>query len=219
MPIYGLKKYNMHTENIQTAGTSLLEANKALIMIHGRGSNSADILSLARHLDVEDYALVAPEATNNTWYPNSFLAPIKQNEPYLSSAIDLLSRTVAFIEENGISKENIYFLGFSQGACLALEFTARNAAKYGGIVAFTGGLIGDKVYPENYSGDFNGTPLFIGTSDPDFHVPVQRVHDSTAQLKSMGASVTEKVYPNMGHTISQDEIELANQLIFSKNHV
>jgi phospholipase/carboxylesterase len=219
MPIYGLNKYNMHTENIQTAGTSLLEANKALIMIHGRGANSADILSLARHLDVEGYALVAPEATNNTWYPNSFLAPIKQNEPYLSSALDLLSRTVAFIEENGISKENIYFLGFSQGACLALEFTARNAAKYGGIVAFTGGLIGDKVYPENYSGDFNGTPLFIGTSDPDFHVPVQRVHDSTAQLKSMGASVTEKVYPNMGHTISQDEIELANQLIFSKNHV
>jgi phospholipase/carboxylesterase len=188
-------------------------------MIHGRGANSADILSLARHLDVEGYALVAPEATNNTWYPNSFLAPIKQNEPYLSSALDLLSKTVVFIEENGIAKENIYFLGFSQGACLALEFTARNAAKYGGIVAFTGGLIGDKVYPENYPGDFKGTPVFIGTSDPDFHVPVQRVHDSNAQLKSMGASVTEKVYPNMGHTISQDEIELVNQLIFSKSHV
>jgi phospholipase/carboxylesterase len=219
MPIYGLKKFNMHTENIQTAGTSLLEANKALIMIHGRGANSADILSLARHLDVEGYALVAPEATNNTWYPNSFLAPIKQNEPYLSSALDLLSKTVAFIEENGIAKENIYFLGFSQGACLALEFTARNATKYGGIVAFTGGLIGDKVYPENYSGDFKGTPLFIGTSDPDFHVPVQRVHDSTAQLKSMGANVTEKVYPDMGHTISQDEINLANQLVFIPGHV
>ena len=209
----------MHTENIQTAGTSLLEANKALIMIHGRGANSADILSLARHLDVEGYALVAPEATNNTWYPNSFLAPIKQNEPYLSSALDLLSKTVAFIEENGVAKENIYFLGFSQGACLALEFTARNAAKYGGIVAFTGGLIGDKVYPENYSGNFNGTPVFIGTSDPDFHVPVQRVHDSTAQLKSMGANVTEKVYPDMGHTISQDEINLANQLVFIPGHV
>jgi phospholipase/carboxylesterase len=205
----------MHTENIQTAGASLLEANKALIMIHGRGSNSADILSLARHLDVDGYALVAPEATNNTWYPNSFLAPIKQNEPYLSSALNSLSKTVAFIEENGIAKENIYFLGFSQGACLALEFIARNAVKYGGIVAFTGGLIGDKVYPENYSGDFKGTPVFIGTSDPDFHVPVQRVHNSTAQLKSMGASVTEKVYLNMGHTINQDEIELANQLIFS----
>jgi len=219
MPIYGLKKFNMHTENIQMSGTPLLEADKALIMIHGRGASSADILSLARHLDVEGYALVAPEATNNTWYPNSFLAPIKQNEPYLSSALDLLSKTVAFIEENGIAKENIYFLGFSQGACLALEFTTRNAAKYGGIVAFTGGLIGDKVYPENYPGDFKGTPVFIGTSDPDFHVPVQRVHDSTSLLKSMGASVTEKIYPNMGHTISQDEIELANQLIFSKSHV
>jgi phospholipase/carboxylesterase len=209
----------MHTENIQTAGTPLPEADKALIMIHGRGASSADILSLARHLDVEGYALIAPEATNNTWYPSSFLTPIKQNEPYLSSALDLLFKTVALIEENSIAKENIYFLGFSQGACLALEFTARNAAKYGGIIAFTGGLIGDKVYPENYSGDFKGTSVFIGTSDPDFHVPVQRVHDSTAQLKSMGATVTEKVYPNMGHTISQDEIDLANQLILSQDQV
>jgi len=209
----------MHTENIQTAGVSLLDANKAIIMIHGRGASAADILSLAKHLDVADYALLAPQATNHTWYPNSFLAPLAQNEPFLSSALELLSKTVAFIEEHGIAKENIYFIGFSQGACLALEFATRNAAKYGGIVAFTGGLLGDKVYPENYSGNFEGTPVFIGTSDPDFHVPVQRVHDSTARLKSMGANVTEKVYPNMGHTISQDEIDLANQLVFNLSHV
>jgi len=209
----------MHTENIQTAGVSLQEAGKALIMLHGRGATAADILSLARHLNVEGYALIAPQATNHTWYPHSFLAPLQQNEPYLSSALELLSKTVALIEENGIAKENIYFMGFSQGACLALEFTTRNAAKYGGVVAFTGGLIGDKVYPENYSGNFEGTPVFIGTSDPDFHVPVQRVHDSTARLKYMGAYVTEKVYPDMGHTISQDEIDLANQLVFSPGNV
>jgi len=209
----------MHTENIQTAGTPLQKAKKALIMIHGRGASAADILSLARHLDVEGYALVAPQATNHTWYPHSFLAPLAQNEPYLSSALELLSKTVALIQENGITKENIYFMGFSQGACLALEFTTRNAAKYGGVVAFTGGLIGDEVYPGNYSGDFEGTPVFIGTSDPDFHVPVERVHDSTARLQSMGANVTEKVYPNMGHTVSQDEIDLANQLVFSPGNV
>ncbi|KGO88655.1 phospholipase [Flavobacterium rivuli WB 3.3-2 = DSM 21788] len=204
----------MHTENIQTAGVSLQEAGKALIMIHGRGGSAEDILSLARHLNVQDYALVAPQATNNSWYPQSFLAPLEQNEPYLSSALALLSKTVDSIEAQGIAKENIYFMGFSQGACLALDFTTRNAAKYGGIAAFTGGLIGDAVYPDHYNGNFNGTPVFIGTSDPDFHVPVQRVHDTTALMQSMGANVTEKVYPNMGHTISQDEIDLANQLIF-----
>ena len=204
----------MHTENIQTAGVTLQEAGKALIMIHGRGGSANDILSLARHLNVLDYALVAPQATNNSWYPQSFLAPLNQNEPYLSSALELLSKTVDAIEAQGITKESIYFMGFSQGACLALDFTTRNASKYGGIAAFTGGLIGDAVYPDHYNGNFNGTPVFIGTSDPDFHVPVQRVHDTTALMQSMGANVTEKVYPNMGHTISQDEIDLANQLVF-----
>jgi len=204
----------MHTENIQTAGVSLQEADKALIMIHGRGGSANDILSLARHLNVQDYALVAPQATNNSWYPQSFLAPLEQNDPYLSSALALISKTVDAIEAQGIAKENIYFMGFSQGACLALDFTTRNAAKYGGVAAFTGGLIGDAVYPEHYNGNFNGTPVFIGTSNPDFHVPVQRVHDTTALMQSMGANVTEKVYRDMGHTISQDEIDLANQLIF-----
>jgi len=204
----------MHTENIQTAGVALQDAGKALIMIHGRGGSAADILSLARHLNVKDYALVAPQATNNSWYPQSFLAPLAQNEPYLSSALALLTKTVDAIEAQGITKENIYFMGFSQGACLALDFTTRDAAKYGGVAAFTGGLIGDEVYPEHYNGNFSGTPVFIGTSDPDFHVPVQRVHDTTALMQSMGANVTEKVYPNMGHTISQDEIDLANQIIF-----
>ncbi|MFV8326245.1 alpha/beta hydrolase [Flavobacterium sp. ZS1P14] len=205
----------MSLENI-TAGVSLKEAKKALIMLHGRGAGSNDILSIARHLEVEDFALIAPQAENRTWYPYSFLVPIEENEPSFSKSLKTIAQVVAAVQENGIEKENIYFLGFSQGACLALEFTARNAAKYGGVVAFTGGLIGDKVYEDHYAGNFENTPIFIGTSDPDFHVPVERVNETEALLKKMGASVTKKIYINMGHTISQDEVDLANELIFSK---
>lgn len=205
----------MSLENI-TAGVSLKEAKKALIMIHGRGAGAQDILSVAKYLNVEDFALIAPQAEDRSWYPHSFLVTIEQNEPSFSKSLQTISNTVATIEENGIEKENIYFLGFSQGACLALEFTARNAAKYGGVVAFTGGLIGDDVYEDHYKGNFENTPIFIGTSDPDFHVPVARVNDSAELLEKMGAAVTKKIYPNMGHTISQDEVDLVNELIFTK---
>ncbi|GAA0541942.1 alpha/beta hydrolase [Chitinophaga japonensis] len=204
----------MHDKKIITAGKPLGEARKALIMIHGRGASADSILSLAAHLQVSDFALLAPQAANHTWYPYSFLAPPAQNEPWLSSALSVLKEVTDDIQKAGIPAEHIYFLGFSQGACLMLEFIARNAAQYGGAAAFTGGLVGDKIYPENYKGDFNGTPIFIGTSDPDMHVPVERVYATTNILKNMGASVTEKVYPNMGHTINQDEIDLANKLVF-----
>ena len=192
------------------------EAKKALIMVHGRGASAEDIIGLSPSLNVKDYALIAPQATNYTWYPYSFLAPPKQNEPWLSSALELLNEVVRDINKAGITADNIYFLGFSQGACLTLEFVTRHAKKWGGVAAFTGGLIGDKIYPENYTGDFNGTPIFIGTSNPDPHIPVERVHETTKILKTMNASVTEKIYQNMGHTISQDEIEKANELIFNK---
>ena len=204
----------MNLQNI-TAGLPLNEAKKALIMIHGRGASSNDILSISRHLEVKDFALIAPQAENRTWYPYSFLVPIDENEPSLTKSLETIAQVVIAIEENGIKKENIYFLGFSQGACLALEFTARNAAKYGGVVAFTGGLIGDKVHESHYKGNFENTPIFIGTSDPDFHVPVERVNETTKLLEKLGAAVTTKIYDNMGHTISQDEVDLANQLIFS----
>ncbi|WP_212005548.1 alpha/beta hydrolase [Chitinophaga sp. HK235] len=204
----------MHKENIVTAGAELATAKKALIMIHGRGASAEDILGLSGHLNVADYALLAPQATNHSWYPQSFLAPPAQNEPWLSSALDILKKLVADIQREGIRQEDIYFLGFSQGACLTLEFITRNAGKYGGAVAFTGGLIGDKIYPENYQGTFEGTPVFIGTSNPDFHVPVERVKDTTGILRSMGAAVTERIYDNMGHTIIRDEIDLANELVF-----
>lgn len=204
----------MHEKKIRTAGKKLSEASKALIMLHGRGATAEDILSLASHLHVNDYAIMAPQATNRTWYPYSFLVPPAQNEPWFSSALSLLSDVVEDIVTAGIPHDHIYFVGFSQGACLSLEFTTRHARKWGGIVAFTGGLIGDRIFPENYEGDFDGTPVFIGTSDPDPHVPLQRVLDSIAMLRMMGAAVTEKVYANMGHTVSRDEIEKANSIIF-----
>jgi len=205
----------MNIETI-TDGVPLNDAKKALIMIHGRGASAHDILSISKHLNVNDFALVAPQAESRTWYPYSFLAPINENEPSFSKSLEAIHNVVVAIQQNGIEKENIYFLGFSQGACLALEFTARNAAKYGGIVAFTGGLIGDKVYENHYEGNFENTPVFIGTSDPDFHVPVERVNETEVLLKKMGANVTKKIYPNMGHTISQDEIDWVNELIFEK---
>ncbi|WP_276380232.1 alpha/beta hydrolase [Flavobacterium sp. H4147] len=199
-----------------TAGVPLQEAQKALIMLHGRGAGANDILSIARYLNVSDFAFIAPQAESGTWYPYSFLAPINENEPFLSNSLKTVSQVVASVEENGIKRENIYFLGFSQGACLTLEYTSRNADKYGGIIAFTGGLIGDQVYENHYTGDFKNTPIFVGTSDPDFHVPVERVNDSEELLKRMGAAVTKKIYPDMGHTISQDEIDIVNALIFGK---
>jgi phospholipase/carboxylesterase len=204
----------MHQKNIIAAGKELNEKNKVLILLHGRGGSAEDILSFSSYLEVKDFALLAPQATNNTWYPYSFLAPPAQNEPWLSSALNLMKDLLNELYSKGIPSENIYFTGFSQGACLTLEFVTRNANKYGGVVAFTGGLIGDKIYEENYGGDFKGTPIFIGTSDPDPHVPVERANATAKFLEKMNASVTLKVYPNMGHTISQDEIENANRLVF-----
>jgi phospholipase/carboxylesterase len=205
----------MHEKNIIAAGKEIDPANKVLIMLHGRGGSAEDILSLSSHLNVKDYALLAPQATNNTWYPYSFFAPPIQNEPWLSSALQLIRALVDEIISKGIPKENIYFAGFSQGACLALEFVSRNAAKYGGVAAFAGGLIGDKIYNENYQGDFQQTPVFIGSSNPDPHIPVERIYATTNILKNMHAAVTEKIYNNMGHTINQDEIDQVNKLIFA----
>lgn len=181
----------MNLENI-SAGLPLKEAKKALIMIHGRGAGSQDILSLARHFNVDDFALIAPQAENRTWYPYSFLVPIEENEPSFSKSLETITQVVEELQSNGIEKENIYFLGFSQGACLSLEYTARNATKYGGVVAFTGGLIGDKVNENQYSGNFKNTPIFIGTSDPDFHVPVERVNETEALLQKWELRLLKK---------------------------
>lgn len=209
-----MESNRLHTKKVVTGGKPLKDATKVLIMIHGRGGNANDILSLAQYLNTTDFALIAPQATDNTWYPYSFIAPVSENEPWLSSALSVLKEILDEIIAKEISAENVYLLGFSQGACLTLEFVARNAQKFGGVVAFTGGLIGDKIYTQNYKGDFKGTPVFIGTSNPDPHVPVQRVRETTGILKSMHADITEKIYNGMGHTISEDEIQMANKLVF-----
>ena len=205
----------MHTKNIITAGKDLDQAQKVMILIHGRGGNAKDILGLANHFPVKDFALVAPEATNNTWYPYSFMAPSEQNEPWLTSALDLLSDLLKEIKSKGISSEHIYIGGFSQGACLAAEFMTRNADRFGGAFLFTGGLIGDQINQDNYNGDFKGTPVFIGTGNPDAHVPVERVRETQRIMESMNAQVNVKVYNGRPHNISQDEIEKATKMIFT----
>jgi len=205
----------MHQKRIVTAGQPLSDATKALVLLHGRGATAEDILGLAGEFQVPGFALIAPQATNYTWYPYSFMAPINQNEPWLSSALQLVTDTVNDIRNAGIKDENIYFAGFSQGACLTLEYVTRNARRWGGAAALTGGLIGDRIYGEHYSGDFAGTPIFIGTSNPDPHVPVERVNASTVLIKGMNANVVEKVYPGMGHTINRDEITIANKMLFA----
>ncbi len=206
----------MHTKQYITSGQPLTKESKVLIMLHGRGANAEDILSLANYLPVKDFTLIAPQATNYTWYPYSFMAPTHQNEPWLGSAIDLIDSVVKELESKGIPSTNIYFLGFSQGACLTLEYVTRNAREYGGVIAFTGGLIGEKIEAEKYSGDFKNTPVFIGTSDPDPHVPVIRVKETEELMKNLHANMLVKIYKNMGHTISQQEIDSAIVHIFSK---
>ena len=204
----------MHSQNIITAGKDISEAKKALVMLHGRGGNAREFLSLANHLNVSDFALFAPQATNSSWYPHSFLAKPAENEPWLSSALKILNDLLQEIKSKGITSENIYFIGFSQGACLTAEFVTRNASRFGGVVLFTGGFIGDKIYTENYKGDFAGTPVFIGTGNPDAHVPVERVNETSKIMEKMNAAVTVKVYDNRPHSISQDEIKTANEIIF-----
>lgn len=206
----------MHQKKVVFGGKKVSEAKKALILLHGRGASAQDILSLASHLNVMEYALVAPQATNHTWYPMSFMASPSHNEPWLSSALAVIDEIINDLIQQGIGKKDIYFLGFSQGACLTLEYTTRNADKWGGVVALTGGLIGDQVYMERYHGDFQGTPIYIGTSDPDPHVPVLRVKASEETLKKLHAHVVVDIFPHMGHTVSQTEIDQANRWVFKE---
>jgi len=203
-----------HTRQLTEAGLPINKASKALIMLHGRGAGAMDILSLRSQFRVDEFYIVAPQATNATWYPFSFMTPIHQNEPWLSSALDLLNSIVADINKAGITSDRIYLLGFSQGACLTLEFATRNARQWGGVTAFTGGLIGDRIYTENYKGDFGGTRVFIGNSDKDPHVPLARTEESRRVMEERGAIVTLKIYPNMAHTINENEIEMVNEMFF-----
>ncbi len=187
-------------------GKNLEDAAAAVILVHGRGASAQSILTLAGEVDRPEAAWLAPQAANYTWYPFSFLAPIEQNEPGLTSALGLLSELVARVEEAGLPKDKIVLAGFSQGACLSLEFAARNPARYGGVVALSGGVIGPELDDARYSGDMAKTPVFLGCSDHDHHIPEERVHESAALFERLGARVVKKIYPGLGHTINEDEI-------------
>ncbi len=205
---------NGHAKRIRKEGADPATARGLLLMIHGRGASAEDILGLALHLEADGFAYWAPEATHHTWYPYPFVSPIAQNEPWLSSALAVMGEAVAEAGQKGIPPQRIWLVGFSQGACLSLEFAARNPTRWGGVLAFSGGLIGERLEPEGYAGDFAGTPIFIGSSDPDPHIPVPRVRESARLLHSMGASVQERIYPGMGHRISEEELAEANRHAF-----
>ncbi|WP_420146645.1 alpha/beta hydrolase [Spirosoma sp.] len=203
-----------NSNNIRTAGKPLEEAKKVLVMVHGRGGSARDILSLSEYIQDKDFAFIAPEATGNTWYPHSFLRPVNENEPYLSSALQVLASLRGRLQSDfNFKLPQIYWLGFSQGACLLLEFLARNAAEYGGIFGLSGGLIGPAGTPRTYDGMFDNTPVFLGCSDQDSHVPKERVLESEDIFRKMGANVTTKLYPNFPHTINEDELKIVNLLI------
>ena len=200
-------------QKIYAAGKPLGEAKAAMILIHGRGATAPSILDLAGVLSHPDIAYLAPQASGNTWYPYSFLSPMNQNEPGLSSALQVMADVVAQVEAAGIPAEKIIIGGFSQGACLSSEFVARNARRYGGLIVFSGGVIGPPGTPRDYDGSLEGTPVFLGCSDTDFHIPAERVHETTAVFEGLGGNVTEKIYPGMGHTVIQDEIDHAQKIV------
>lgn len=198
---------NMHSaQPVLAAGAPLDAARAAVIMVHGRGASAQDILTLAPDIDLGNLAFLAPQAAGNAWYPQRFIAPVAQNEPWLSAALDLLGALVEHVNAAGIPTERIALLGFSQGACLALEYAARNPQRYGGLFALSGALIENGDQPRIYSGSLAGTPTFLGCSDVDFHIPLERVRRSSDLLRGIDAAVTERIYPGMGHTVNADEI-------------
>jgi len=200
---------------VLTSGHKLPGASGAVILVHGRGASAEDILTLGQEFDHAELAYLAPQAAGHSWYPYSFLAPIAQNEPWLTSALNKLGEIVEDISHAGIARDKIVFAGFSQGACLASEFVARNAMRYGGLLAFSGGLIGPPGTEFHYSGKLGGTPAFFGGVDPDPHVPWQRVQESASALSALGAEVRLRRYPEMPHAINQEELGEARRLIIS----
>jgi len=188
------------------AGAGLAAARVAMIMVHGRGADAADILSLAEIFARDDIIYLAPQAAGSTWYPYRFFEPVVRNEPYLSSALRVIDGLVGWLGERNMPAEKVVIIGFSQGACLALEFAAREPRRYGGVIGFSGGLIGANVAPGVYTGFLNATPVLLGCGDTDPHIPLARVRETAEVMRGLGAQVTERIYPGLGHTINEDEI-------------
>jgi phospholipase/carboxylesterase len=188
------------------AGAPLAKAKGAVIMLHGRGADAADLLGLVPAIDRPGLAYLAPDAAEHSWYPRPFTQPPAANQPHLDSALRLVARVLAYVEERRIPAERVALLGFSQGACLALEYAARNPRRYGAVLALSGGLIGDRIEPQNYAGSLAATPVFLGCSDVDPFIPLARVQVSTAVMRHLAGDVTERIYPGAAHTIVDDEV-------------
>ena len=198
---------------VARSGRPLDEAEAALILVHGRGATAQSILTLSQVLDHPGFAYLAPQAANNSWYPYRFIAPIIENEPGISSGLQAIDTLVQSCLKEGITRERIVLGGFSQGACLASEYVARNPGTYGGVLVFSGGLIGPIGSDFSYEGSLAGTPVFMGCDDRDAHIPLERVEETATILAEMEAAVDKRIYPGMGHTIIQEEIDAAKLIL------
>lgn len=198
---------------LATAGATPEDAEAAVLLLHGRGATARSMLQFAEEFTDPSVVYLAPQAARNTWYPNSFLAPIEQNEPGLSSGLQAIDDGLAEIADAGIGSEHTLLLGFSQGGCLTAEFVARNAQRYGGVALLSGGLIGPEGTSRDYEGSLSDTPVFLGCSDDDPHVPQERVHESTDVFEDLGGDVTERIYEGMGHTVNEDELRVVTDLL------
>jgi predicted esterase len=198
---------------VLTAGAPLASARVALVCLHGRGVSAEDILPLGAEVASPDVALLAPQAAGHTWYPYSFLMPLERNEPWLTSALSVVRATLAAVAAAGVPPERTVLLGFSQGGCLATEYAARNARRYGGLAGLSAGLIGPDGTPRDYPGSLDGTPVFLGCSDEDFHIPAARVRETADVLTRLGGAVTLRLYPGMGHTVNDDELAAVRAIL------
>jgi predicted esterase len=197
-------------------GPAATRARLAMILVHGRGGSAEDLLALARELRLDDVLYVAPQAAGQTWYPYSFLTPMDRNEPGLTSGLNRIAALFDALRHEGVPPERVGLLGFSQGACLSLEFAARHARRYAAVVGLSGGLIGPPGTPRDYAGSLDGTPVFLGCSDIDAHIPVERVHESAAVFRRLSAVVDARIYPGMGHTVNADELAAVRALLAAK---
>ena len=195
------------------AGTSLDAAEAALVLVHGRGASARGILGMGKEVHREGLALLAPQAADSEWYPESFLAPVAENEPGRSSGLQAIEAAVARARDAGIPTEKIVLAGFSQGACLASEYVATSPERYGGLAALSGGLLGESVDPAAYEGDLGDTPVFLGCSDVDPHIPAERVHETAAVFEALGGDVDTRLYEGMSHTVNRDELAALEELV------
>ncbi|QIO23379.1 alpha/beta hydrolase [Haloarcula sp. JP-L23] len=200
-------------QQLVTAGTPLESADAAMVLVHGRGATARSIVQMGQEVHQDGLALLAPQAAGNTWYPNSFLAPVEDNEPGRSSGLQAVGNAVETATEGDVPREKVVLLGFSQGACLASEFVARNPRRYGGLAALSGGLIGESVDLAEYEGDIERTPVLVGCSDVDPHIPLERVHETTEAFERLNGDVDERIYEGMGHGVNEDELDAVSELV------